>query len=105
MRIAFAIPLTLVCGLALPAQAQSAQPSADSHAQTVSTAATKPDAAPPEAQKRSQEQEDQAAAALAMSIRRHEIEEQRIARIACAAGDASKCQAANAPTTASTPAP
>ena len=103
MRAAFALPLILAFGLAGPALAQSPPQPADSHVQNVSTSSS--ESAPTPAQLRAKEQEEGAAAALAMSIRAREAEEQRIARYACAAGDASKCQPTNAPTTAKTPSP
>ena len=91
MRLAFALPLVLACGFAVPALAQPA----DSHVQTVSDS-TSPDSALTPAQRHAKEEEAAAAAALAMSMRAHAIEEARIAHYACLGGDTSKCPAANA---------
>jgi hypothetical protein len=103
MRAIVALSLSLACGIAGSSFAQSPpqQPADNSHVQNVSTSS----AAPTPAQVRAKEEEESAAAALAMSIRAREAEEQRIARYACAAGDASKCQPEKAPTTARTPSP
>jgi hypothetical protein len=104
MRIAFAVPLILVCGLASAAVAQtsasqtSAQ-SADNHVQTVSTAASQ--AAPTEP--KAQTDNPEAAAALAMAIRQQEAQDRRIAQYACASGDTSKCPAGDAPRSAGSP--
>ncbi len=99
MRIALVASVVLVCGIALPAFAQPAPPSAP----PVAATGAKVDAV----QARSKPPEDQeaTAAALAMAIRQHDIEEQRIARIACAAGDTAKCQLVKADTTSKTPSP
>ena len=106
MRITFAIPMILACGLALPAAAQPAAQPADGRVQTASATAPPASAeAGPTAAQRAKEQEESAAAALAMSIRQREIEERRIAKYACLAGDTSKCQAADASADGKTPSP
>ena len=80
MRRILAPVLILACGLALPAAAQPAPPPPEQPTQDKGQAEA-PAAA----------QDDQAAAALALSIRQRQAAEQRIARIACAAGDKAKC--------------
>lgn len=99
MRLVFALPLILACGLAAPALAQPAAPTASSTAATGS----KVDAVQTPAKPNARDQD--AAAALAMAIRQHEAEEQRIARVACAAGDTAKCQLVKVDTTAKTSSP
>ena len=101
MRIALIASLILACGLATPVLAQSA-PAAD-HGKDASSAAPAPkteDQAPA----RVQASNPEADAALAIAIRQREARE-RLLQMACAAGDTSKCQPANASTTASTPSP
>lgn len=103
MRIALALPFALACVLAGAAVAQTTTPSADIHAQTVSTAAVSQTIEPSQAPAKAQNDNPEAAAALALSIRHREEEDQRIARIACAAGDTSKCPAAAMTSTARSP--
>jgi hypothetical protein len=65
-------------------------------------------AQPPGSPKADQSKDESAAAdqALAMTIRAQKEQDERIARIACAAGDTSKCpQPEKAPTTPKTPSP
>jgi hypothetical protein len=102
MRIAFAVPLILVCGLASAAMAQASAQSADNHAQTVSTAASQ-DPTAARSEPKAQAENPEAAAALAMAIRQREAQERRIAQYACAAGDTSKCPAGDAPRSAGSP--
>jgi hypothetical protein len=92
MRTTFTIPLILAAGLAGAAAAQPSTPAADSHAQSVSTAAPsqRTEAAP--AQSKAQSENPEAAAALVIAVR-HAEDLERMARLACAAGDTSKCQA------------
>ena len=101
MRIALVLPLVLTCGLALPALAQTAPDKSTPTAEAAKGATT--DAV--DTRPRASSQDQDAAAALAMTIRQREIQEQRIARIACAAGDKAKCQMVKAVTTASTASP
>ncbi len=104
----FALVLMIAASaVAAPAFAQPAapQPQAARQAAAASAAASTPAAGPSEAAAPSHNAE--ADAALAMSIRMREDAEQRIARIACAAGDKAKCAAlesAKAPISAGTPA-
>ena len=105
MRAIFALPLVLAGGVAGAALAQSAPQPADARVQTISTAAApaEPARVPVAVTAHDKSEEDAAAAALAMSIRHRQAEEARIARYACAAGDASKCEAANAQASAGSP--
>jgi hypothetical protein len=102
MRITFALPLIIACGLAGAATAQPPAPSADNHAQTVSTAVApqKPEAA--QAPSRAQSEDAQAAAALVIAVR-HAEDLERMARLACAAGDTSKCRGPSSADTARSP--
>jgi hypothetical protein len=104
MRTTFAIPLILAFGLAGAAAAQPSTPSADNHAQTISTAGSpqKTEATPD--QPRSQAENPEAAAALLIAIR-HREDLERMTKIACAAGDTSKCQAPKASDAARSPSP
>ena len=105
MRTAVLVLTVLVGALAMPAFAQPGAgqpPAVDKSA----TSFTPPEASPKGGAAPSRD--NQADAALAMSIRLRQEAELRIARYACAAGDAAKCavvQAAKASTTASTPVP
>ncbi|HEX2816853.1 MAG TPA: hypothetical protein VHN39_10675 [Phenylobacterium sp.] len=99
MRIALAFPLILALGLAGAAGAQPAASLADSHAQTVSTAVSLQKAEPVSLQARAQPENPEAAAALLIAIR-HAKDLERMAKLACAAGDTSKCQAPKAATSA-----
>ena len=100
----FALVLMIAASaVAAPALAQpgAARPQPVVQSATASAPAQAPDKTPSEAAAPSRNPE--ADAALAMSIRLREEAEQRIARIACAAGDTAKCavlQAAKAPTPA-----
>ena len=92
MRIITTVALIVGLGVVDAAMAQPAAPQ--------EKAPAPPAAAQP---KSSNEQAD---AALAMSIRMQREQDERIARIACAAGDKDKCaQLANASTTPRTPSP
>ena len=82
MRFAF---ILAACALAAPALAQpGAQTPAQPAAAAQQARAGQPQATAPA-------HNPEADAALTMSIRLREEAEQRIARIACAAGDAAKC--------------
>jgi hypothetical protein len=88
--------LTLLAALG-SAGAAIAQPNSPLPAQAQPPGSTKADAA---SEKASAEQ------ALAMTMRAQKEQDERIARIACAAGDASKCpQPEKAATTPKTPSP
>lgn len=100
MRFAVAVPLIVAGGLAFPALAQSAGPSAASPAKDVSSAVANTNAS----QHQPQVSNPEADAALAIAIRQREAQE-RMLQMACKAGDTSKCQMANASTTAKTPSP
>lgn len=105
----FALVLILAAGaFAAPAFAQPAAPQPQAARQAAEAAAA---ASTPTNNARSETaaplHNAEADAALAMSIHMRDEAEQRIARIACAAGDAAKCalvQPAKTPTPTGTPA-
>ena len=104
MRLALALFLTLAC--ALPAAAQPAAGPAADRAPAVAQAATpaKTETGQRTAPAVVASNNPEADAALAVAIRQREAQE-RLLQMACAAGDTSKCQPANASTTARTPSP
>ena len=107
MRTALVIPLILACGLAGPALAQPAAAPAANPVQVASNATLVANAGAANTgatQTQAKPANPDADAALAIAIRQREAQE-RMAQMACNAGDTSKCQAANAPTTAKTPSP
>ncbi len=92
MRIAFAVPLILVLGLAGAAVGQPSAPSVDRHIQNASTTEAPQKMTPNLAHATAQSENPEAAAALLIAVRHRENLE-RIAKLACAAGDTSKCLA------------
>jgi hypothetical protein len=102
MRIALALPLILALGFAGAATAEPSRPPTNGPAQTVSTVPTpqKPEAA--SVQSTAQSENPEAAAALLIAVR-HAEDLERMAKLACAAGDSSKCPAPKAAAAAPSP--